>query len=200
MTPYPTPGGVGKSIGSEFPPSEAPPSKPPDQNVVAVSMDDVVCEPLEFDVDAGQPVTVEVDNRGIGSYSFAIESLDLHEHTPPGEVTTIELTFDQEASTGSNASDPATARSWASVSSVRTDRALRRDLQRPAMSASHATFKDELIHPIGRFDDPPGQAHPIPTTRPTSAANPDRAQSPPSGGCRPGRPARTRVGRARHPS
>ena len=92
--------GPSQAPPSEAPPSEAPPSEPTDRNVVAVSMDDVVCEPLEFDVDAGQPVTVEVDNRGTGSYSFAIDALDLHEHTPPGEVTTIELTFDQEGEYG----------------------------------------------------------------------------------------------------
>jgi len=81
-------------------PSEDAPSEPPARNVVAVSMDDVACGPLEFDVDAGQPVTVKVDNSGSGAYSFAIEAIDLHEHTPAGQVTTLEMTFDQEGDYG----------------------------------------------------------------------------------------------------
>lgn len=77
-------------------PSDEPPSEAPDGSVLSVAMDDVACEPLEFEVAAGQAVTVRIDNQGSGAYSFAIDALDLHEHTPAGQVTTIELTFDQE--------------------------------------------------------------------------------------------------------
>lgn len=77
-------------------PSETLPFEVPDGSVLSVAMDDVACEPLEFEVTAGQPVTVRIDNQGSGAYSFAIDALDLHEHTPAGQVTTIELTFDQE--------------------------------------------------------------------------------------------------------
>lgn len=85
------PSGDGQEVPSDVPASEAP-----DGNVVAVVMDDVACEPLEFTVAAGQAVTVRIDNQGSGAYSFAIDALDLHEHTPAGQVTTIELTFDQQ--------------------------------------------------------------------------------------------------------
>jgi mono/diheme cytochrome c family protein len=72
------------------------PSPEPRHNLVEVAMDDVACQPTEFEVDAGRPVTVRVDNQGTVAYTFAIDALDLHEHTPPGQVTTLELTFDQE--------------------------------------------------------------------------------------------------------
>lgn len=78
-------------------PTATPTATPtPAGDVVAVSMDDVACQPLEFNVDAGQPVTVTIDNQGSGNYSFAIEALDLHEHTPAGQVTSFEVTFAQE--------------------------------------------------------------------------------------------------------
>jgi uncharacterized cupredoxin-like copper-binding protein len=78
----------------------AEPSPKPRDNVVAITMDNVACEPLKFEVDAGRPVTVEVDNKGTGSYTFAIDALDLHEHAPPGQVSTIELSFNQEGRYG----------------------------------------------------------------------------------------------------
>lgn len=83
---------------SERAPAE--PSPEPQENVVAITMDDVACEPLKFEVDAGRPVTIEVDNQGTGSYTFAIDALDLHEHAPPGQVTTIQLSLNQEGKYG----------------------------------------------------------------------------------------------------
>lgn len=90
---------------TEPPPSDGPTDEPePTETaagtVVAVTMDDVACEPLEFDVAAGQPITVRIDNQGSGAYSFAIDAIDLHEHTPAGQVTTIEVTFGQEGDYG----------------------------------------------------------------------------------------------------
>ena len=113
------------------PPAE--PSPNPRDNVVAITMDDVACEPLKFEVDAGRPVTVEVDNQGTGSYTFAIDALDLHEHTPPGEVTTLELTFDQEGKYGWSASDPATGpcSAWASSEPAENDSRAARPRDRP---------------------------------------------------------------------
>lgn len=84
----------------ETPPDQGTASPRPTGDAVAVAMDDVACQPLEFEVDAGRPVTVQVDNQGTGAYSFAIEALDLHEHTPAGQVTTFEVTFDQEGEYG----------------------------------------------------------------------------------------------------
>lgn len=81
-------------------PADASPSPSPEPtpqaSTIAVILDDTSCQPLEFDVEAGQAATLSIDNQGTGGFSFAIDAIGLHLHAPPGEVITTEILLNQE--------------------------------------------------------------------------------------------------------
>lgn len=79
----------------EEPPEEEPVGEEePAEEEPLVVMDDRSCQPLEIEVRAGEPFTLQVRNDGSGRFSFELPSLDVHGHVPAGETVGFELLLD----------------------------------------------------------------------------------------------------------
>lgn len=76
----------------EPPPEEEPP--PAEEAQPLVVMTDRVCEPLEVEVTAGEPFTLQVRNDGSGQFSFELPSIDVHSHVASGETVEFDLQLD----------------------------------------------------------------------------------------------------------
>lgn len=63
------------------------------ESSVAFEMDDFYFEPTVLEGEAGQTVTLEVENEGENAHTFTSDELGVDEEVQPGEDAEIEITF-----------------------------------------------------------------------------------------------------------
>ena len=59
---------------------------------VEVTADDFAFEPATIDGEAGETLTLEIENAGDAPHTFTVDELDVDEEIPPGESVEVEVT------------------------------------------------------------------------------------------------------------